>query len=76
MPVAEVAAAMVLKNNVVVGSVNANRRHWYKASGFLARADRDWLTGLITRREPPENFMGALSRQPDDVKVVLQFAQV
>ena len=28
---ADVAAAAVLKNNVVVGSVNANKRHWYKA---------------------------------------------
>ena len=30
--VADVAAAAVLKNNVMVGSVNANKRHWYKAS--------------------------------------------
>ena len=30
--VADVAAALVLKNNVLVGSVNANKRHWYKAS--------------------------------------------
>ena len=29
--VADVAAAAVLKNNVIVGSVNANKRHWYKA---------------------------------------------
>ena len=31
---------MVLQNNVVVGSVNANKRHWYKAGEALARADR------------------------------------
>ena len=30
-PCADVAAAAVLKNNVIVGSVNANKRHWYKA---------------------------------------------
>ena len=36
---ADVAAAMVLKNNVVVGSVNANKRHWYKAAKVLARAE-------------------------------------
>ena len=40
---ADVAAAMVLRNNVVVGSVNANKRHWYKAGEVLARADRSWL---------------------------------
>ena len=73
--VADVAAAAVLKNNVVVGSVNANKRHWYKAGEALARADRAWLARLITRREPPENFMRALQRQPEDIKVVIQFAQ-
>ena len=34
--VADVAAAAVLKNNVMVGSVNANKRHWYKAGENLA----------------------------------------
>ena len=65
----------MLKNKVIVGSVNANKRHWYKAGEVLARADRAWLGRLITRREPPENFMVALKRQPDDIKVVIQFAQ-
>ena len=64
----------VLKNNVVVGSVNANKRHWYKAAEALARADRAWL-GVVTRRERPEDFAQALERKPDDIKVVIQFAQ-
>src|SRR4051794_2868783 len=72
---ADVAAAMVLQNNVVVGSVNANRRHWYKAARVLAQADRAWLGRLITRREKPDAFMHALQRQPDDIKVVIQFAE-
>jgi threonine dehydrogenase-like Zn-dependent dehydrogenase len=71
---ADVAAAAVLKNNVVVGSVNANKRHWYKAGEALARADRSWLARLLTRREPPAEFMRALQRKPDDIKVVIQFA--
>ena len=50
---ADVAAEMVLGNNVIVGSVNANKRHWYKAGEALARADRSWLARLITRRERP-----------------------
>jgi glucose dehydrogenase-like enzyme len=66
---ADVAAAAVLKNNVVAGSVNANRRHWYKAGQALARADRSWLARLLTRRERPENFMTALHRKPEDIKV-------
>jgi threonine dehydrogenase-like Zn-dependent dehydrogenase len=72
---ADVAATMVLRNNVIVGSVNANKRHWYKAGRALAAADRSWLARLLTRREPPQEFMRALQRQPDDVKVVIQFGQ-
>jgi glucose 1-dehydrogenase len=72
---ADIAAAAVLKNNVIVGSVNANKRHWYKAGNILARADRNWLARLITRREEPQNFEQALERRPDDIKVVVQFAE-
>jgi len=74
--VADVAAAAVLKNNVVVGSVNANKRHWYKASDRLARLDRKWLSRLITRYEKPENCIQALNRKPDDIKVVIQFSEI
>jgi threonine dehydrogenase-like Zn-dependent dehydrogenase len=73
---ADIAAAAVLKNNVVVGSVNANRRHWYKAGQALARADRSWLARLLSRRERPENFMTALLRIPEDIKVVIQFSEI
>jgi threonine dehydrogenase-like Zn-dependent dehydrogenase len=74
--VGDMAAAAVLKNNVIVGSVNANKRHWYRAGDALARADRKWLGRLITRREKPENFKQALERRPDDIKVVIQFGEV
>jgi len=76
IPTANVAASAVLKNNVIVGSVNANKRHWFKAAEALARADRSWLERLITRREKPENFQQALARKPDDIKVVIQFSNV
>jgi threonine dehydrogenase-like Zn-dependent dehydrogenase len=71
----EIAAEVVLRNNVVVGSVNANKRHWYKASEALARADRSWLDRLITRRERPEDFASALDRRSNDIKVVIQFTE-
>jgi glucose 1-dehydrogenase len=71
----DIAAEVVLRNNVVVGSVNANKRHWYKAGEALARADRSWLDRLITRREPPENFASALQRRDNDIKVVIQFTE-
>lgn len=72
---ADVATEVVLQNKVVVGSVNANKRHWYKAGEALARADYSWLSRLISRCERPENFTNALQRKPDDIKVVIQFAQ-
>lgn len=71
--VGEIAAEGVLKNNVVVGSVNANKRHWYMAGEALAKADRSWLSRLINRRERPENFASALERRENDIKVVIQF---
>ena len=74
--VADVAAKAVLKNNVIVGSVNANKRHWYKANERLSRLDRKWLSRLITRYEKPENFNEALKRRPDDIKVVIQFSEI
>lgn len=38
----------------------------------MARADREWLNQLVTRRESPADFKRALARQPDDVKVVIR----
>jgi threonine dehydrogenase-like Zn-dependent dehydrogenase len=72
---ADIAAEVVLKNNAVVGIVNANKRHWYKAGEALARADRSWLARLITRRESPEDFRRALQRTPEDIKVIIQFEE-
>jgi glucose 1-dehydrogenase len=70
---ADMAKAVVLQNNVIVGSVNANRRHFYRGAQALAAADRDWLGRLISRRVPPENIADALQRGPDDIKVVVDF---
>ena len=75
LPTADVASNVVLRNNVVVGSVNANKRHWYKAAQLLSGTDHSWLARLVTRREPPAEFKRALARQVDDVKVVIQFAE-
>jgi threonine dehydrogenase-like Zn-dependent dehydrogenase len=72
---ADVAAEMVLRNNVVVGSVNANKRHWFKAGEALARADRSWLARLLSRRVAPDDFASALARRPEDIKVVVQFSE-
>jgi glucose 1-dehydrogenase len=62
---------LVLENDVVFGSVNANLDHYAQAAEALAKADRGWLERMISRRVPLEDFEQALETQPDDVKVVL-----
>ena len=75
IPTANIASEAVLKNNIVFGSVNANKRHWYKAGEALARADRSWLSRLITGRRRPEEYAKALERGAEDIKVIVQFAE-
>jgi threonine dehydrogenase-like Zn-dependent dehydrogenase len=65
---------MVLENDAVVGSVNANLRHYAAAADALARADLDWLDRLITRRVPLDRFAEALELREDDIKVVITLA--
>jgi threonine dehydrogenase-like Zn-dependent dehydrogenase len=64
---------LVLENDVVFGSVNANRRHFEQAAEALAEADRDWLARVITRRVPLERWQEALDKGDDDVKVIVDF---
>ncbi|HVC26304.1 MAG TPA: glucose 1-dehydrogenase [Acidimicrobiales bacterium] len=68
------ARSMVLENTCVVGSVNANTRHYRAGAEALARADRDWLARLVTRRVPVTSFADAFEHGPDDVKVVIELA--
>jgi threonine dehydrogenase-like Zn-dependent dehydrogenase len=62
---------IVLQNDVVIGSVNANLRHYQQAASALARADREWLDGLITRRPSLERAADAFSGDDDDVKITV-----
>jgi threonine dehydrogenase-like Zn-dependent dehydrogenase len=64
----------VLRNDVVFGSVNANRRHYDAAARALAAADTDWLSRLITRRVPLSSYADGFARREDDVKVVLDLS--
>jgi glucose 1-dehydrogenase len=61
----------VLRNDVIFGSVNANRRHYRAAADALGRADASWLGRLITRRVLLEQYADGFARQAGDVKVVL-----
>lgn len=66
--------AMVLNNQVVFGSVNANRSHYEAAARALAKADRDWLRQLITRRVPLDRGQEALEKRRGEIKVVIDIA--
>jgi threonine dehydrogenase-like Zn-dependent dehydrogenase len=66
---------MVLDNDVVFGSVNANRRHYELAVSALLQADSAWLERLITRRLPLDGWEEALRRDDDDIKVAIDVAQ-
>jgi threonine dehydrogenase-like Zn-dependent dehydrogenase len=66
---------MVLENDVIFGSVNANRRHYEAAADALAKADPKWLARVVNRRVPLADWKDALVRQPDDVKPVIQIAE-
>lgn len=65
--------SIVLENDVIVGSVNANLKHYADAARDLAKADPGWLARLISRRVPVEQFQDAFTAHPDDVKVVITF---
>ncbi len=66
---------LVLDNDVVFGSVNANRRHYELAVAHLAEADRSWLQRLVSRRVPMSRWPEALQKGPEDVKVVVDLQQ-
>jgi threonine dehydrogenase-like Zn-dependent dehydrogenase len=66
---------MVLDNDCVFGSVNANRRHYEMAAQALARADKSWLARLITRRVPLGRWREAIEHHQGDIKVIVDFTQ-
>jgi threonine dehydrogenase-like Zn-dependent dehydrogenase len=68
---------LVLRNQLVVGSVNASRDHFDVAVHDLAAAERRWpgqAARLITHRYPYTDFSAALQHHgADEIKVVLEW---
>jgi threonine dehydrogenase-like Zn-dependent dehydrogenase len=64
---------LVLQNDVVFGTVNANRRHYEAAAAAIAAADQAWLERLVSRRVALGDWSEGLERRPDDVKTVIDF---
>ena len=77
-PAAETMAGMVLKNQVIFGSVNASAAHFEKGIHDLERANAAWpgiVEKLITTRIPFREFEKAISfRGGDDIKTVVTWS--
>jgi threonine dehydrogenase-like Zn-dependent dehydrogenase len=71
LDLAALGTRMVLSNAVVLGSVNANVRHWTTAAEALARADGEWLASLVTRTVPLTELDTAFEHRPEDIKVLI-----
>lgn len=69
---------LVLKNQIVLGSVNASRDHYLMAVNDLAIAARQWgnlVQQLITHHFPAEKFLDALgNHSSDEIKAVIEWA--
>lgn len=71
VPAGAINNELVLDNDAVVGSVNSNVRHYERAVRALAEADRDWLSRMITRRVPLDDWTEVFDQRPDDIKVAV-----
>ncbi|GAA4257729.1 glucose 1-dehydrogenase [Dactylosporangium darangshiense] len=64
---------MVLENDAVVGSVNANLSHYALAVDALQRADHAWLESLITDRIPLQDAPTNAFATNSAVKTIVTF---
>jgi threonine dehydrogenase-like Zn-dependent dehydrogenase len=74
---AEIMRRLVLRNQVMVGSVNASRDHFQLAVNDLVRAEARWpqqVAEIITHRHPYGDFESAFQHHgSDEIKVVLEW---
>lgn len=78
VPAADLVRAMVLANQVMMGSVNASRGHFQLAVDDLAFAHSRWpahIESLITHRFAPDHAGKALREHPaDEIKTIIEWA--
>jgi glucose 1-dehydrogenase len=71
----ELMQRIVLNNQVILGSVNAGKKHWQMAVQDLELAGQRWgslMEQLITRRFEASSFKNAFQHQgPDEIKNVV-----
>lgn len=67
---------MVLKNQVVIGTVNADKGAFQNAIKDLAEFKARWpeaLDGIISKRHAPDNYEELLTGKPGGIKHVISF---
>lgn len=77
LDIATVNRNIVLGNRVILGTVKAGRRHFEMAVRDLETIEMrrpGWLAQLVTRRLPYDQARTAMTRAPEEIKTVLQFA--
>ena len=79
IPGAELIRGLVLKNQIMVGSVNAARDHFQMAVDDLTQARLRWgehVTKLITARHAHGDFEAALHQHnAEDIKAVVEWGE-
>jgi glucose 1-dehydrogenase len=77
---AEFMRRLVLRNQMMVGNVNASRDHFQLAVNDLVLAQARWpqrVADLITHRHPFEDFESAFQHHgSDEIKVVLEWGGI
>jgi len=77
LPAAELIRDLVLKNQVMIGSVNAARGHFQMAVNDLREAEHLWpglMVRLITERRRPEEAPSLLHHHPtDEIKATIEW---
>jgi glucose 1-dehydrogenase len=70
---------LVLRNQVMIGSVNASRKHFEIAVEDLGKAYKTWgktMEQLITHVVPCTNFADVLEKHPDnEIKAVIEWSK-
>ena len=79
IPGAALIRQLVLKNQLMLGSVNAARGHFQMGADHLEQARLKWsglLDRLITQRYSPEEFIASKEhREPDSIKQVVEWTR-
>lgn len=73
---ADLMRQLVLKNQVILGSVNASPRHFKMAVADLERSKKRWpeaIEQLITERIPASEFKTALKASAEEIKVIVEW---